>query len=98
MAWWPKIDWVWVRSIWSEPNGNGSSTRVIITAIVSFILGIGISFGVATHKKLITIEQFNSFLSSGSTFILTTCGPLYGANKAADWLKDKNPSDSKSGA
>lgn len=89
--------WTWVRSIWSEPNGNGSSTRIIITAIISFIIGVGISFAVATNKKMITIEQFNNFLSSGGAFILTTCGPLYTANKAADWLKNKDNTDNKPG-
>ncbi len=92
------MNWTWIKSIWSEPNGNGSSTRVIITAIISFILGVGISFAVATHAKLITIEQFNNFLSAGGNFILTTCGPLYGANKAADWLKSKDQKDQTPGA
>lgn len=87
--------WTWVRSIWSEPDGSGSSTRIHITMLVAFILGVGISFGIATHQKRITVEQFNNFLNSGATFIVTTCGPLYGANKAADWLKNK---DNKPGA
>ena len=73
--------WKWVRSIYSEPNGNGSSTRIHITALVAFILGIGVSFGIATHNKKFTIQEFNSFLEAGSTFIVTTCGPLYGMNK-----------------
>jgi hypothetical protein len=79
----------WVRSIWSEPDGSGSSTRVHLTMITAFILGVGISFGVATHQKKITIDQFNQFLNAGGTFLVTTCGPLYAANKAADWLKNK---------
>lgn len=80
----------WVRSIWSEPDGSGSSTRVHITAITAFILGVGIAFGIATHAKKISIEQFDSFLNAGATFLVTTCGPLYGLNKAADWLKNNN--------
>jgi hypothetical protein len=84
--------WQWVRSIWSEPDGSGSSTRIHMTALISFVLGIGIAFGVATHSKRITIEQFDNFLNAGSTFIVTTCGPLYAANKAADWLKNKTNS------
>ena len=61
-----------------------------MTMLIAFILGVGISFGVATHQKRVTIEQFNNFLNAGATFIVTTCGPLYAANKAADYLKNKN--------
>jgi len=80
----------WLKSIWSEPDGSGSSTRVHMTMLIAFILGVGISFGVATHQKRVSIEQFNNFLNAGATFIVTTCGPLYAANKAADFLKNKN--------
>lgn len=80
----------WTKSIWSEPDGTGSSTRIHITAITTFILGIGLSFGVATHQKKITVEQFDSFLSSAATFLVTTCGPLYGINKAVDYLNNKS--------
>jgi hypothetical protein len=80
----------WLRSIWSEPDGTGSSTRVHMTALIAFIIGTGLSFGIATHQKKVSIEQFNNFLSAGSTFLVTTCGPLYGANKVADYLKNKN--------
>ncbi len=80
----------WVKSIWSEPDGSGSSTRIHITAFVTFILGVGIAFGVATHQKKFTIEQFDSFLTAASGFVVTTCGPLYGANKLADWAKNKD--------
>ena len=85
----------WIKSIWSEPDGTGSSTRIHITMLIAFILGVGIAFGIATHQKRITVEQFNNFLNAGSTFLVTTCGPLYGANKAADWLKSR---DNKPGA
>lgn len=80
----------WIKSIWSEPDGSGSSTRVHITALIAFILGVGISFGIATHKNKFTMDQFDSFLVTAGTFIVTTCGPLYGMNKANDWLKNKD--------
>jgi predicted membrane protein len=70
--------------------GTGSSTRVHMTALIAFVIGAGVVFGIATHQKKFSIEQFDSFLSSGSAFIVTTCGPLYGANKVADYLKNKN--------
>ena len=83
----------WTKSIWSEPDGSGSSTRVHMTMLIAFILGVGISFGIATHQKRVSIEQFNNFLAAGATFIVTTCGPLYGANKVADFLKTKSTND-----
>lgn len=85
-----KAFFTWLRSVYSEADGTGSSTRVHMTLLIAFILGVGISFGIATHQKRITIEQFNNFLSSGGEFIVTTCGPLYAANKTADWLKSKS--------
>lgn len=92
------MNWGWVKSIWSEPNGNGSSTRVHMTMLIAFVLVVGISFGIATHLKRITIEQFDNFLTAGSTFIVTTCGPLYAANKASDWLKNKDNNNQQPGA
>jgi hypothetical protein len=80
----------WLKSIWSEPDGSGSSTRIHVTMLIAFVLGVGISFGVSTHQKKITVEQFNNFLNAGSTFIVTTCGPLYASNKLADWAKTNN--------
>lgn len=79
----------WAKSIWSEPDGSGSSTRVITTSLVAFIIGVGLSFGLAVHLKKITMDQFDSFLSAGSLFIVTTCAPLYAANKTADVFKSK---------
>ena len=80
----------WLRSIWSEADGNGSTTRVLMFILVSFIVGVGVSFAVATHQKIITIEQFNAFLQSGGLFITTTVPVIYGINKMADWASSKN--------
>lgn len=73
----------WLASVYSESDGHGSSTRVNIALIIGFILGIGISFAVSVHHRLITVEQFNSFLAAGGTFIVTVCGTLYGLNRLA---------------
>lgn len=88
------MDWKWIKSVWSEPDGTGSSARILNAMIISFILGIGTAFGVLTCNKHMTLDQFDNFLASGGTFIVTTCGPLYAANKAADWLKNR---DNKNG-
>jgi hypothetical protein len=78
----------WVKSVYSD-NGVGSSTRVHIGMIISFVLLVGISFSVAVHIHKISIEQFNNFLSSAGTFIVTTTTPLYAANQAGNWLQKK---------
>jgi hypothetical protein len=77
----------WLRSVYSESDGNGSSTRLHIAAIFAFTLGCGISFAWLVHKKTITIEEFDAFLVSATAFITGTAGPLYGVNKLADWAK-----------
>lgn len=78
-----------IRSVYSESDGSGSSTRLHIGLLTAFVISVGLSFGVLVHKKTITIEQFNGFLGSAATFLVTTAGPLYGVNKLADWAKDK---------
>jgi hypothetical protein len=77
------------KSVFSEPDGSGSTSRVMIGLLTAFILGVGISFSVLVCNKHITVEQFEGFLSNSSTFLLTTCGPLYGINKAADVMKGR---------
>jgi hypothetical protein len=76
-----------IKSVFSESDGSGSSSRVMMGLIVAFILGIGVAFGTMVHFKAITIDQFNSFLHAGGEFIVTTAGPLYGVNKFTDVLK-----------
>jgi hypothetical protein len=83
----------WLKSAYSESDGSGSSTRIHMTALIAFVIGIGVAFGVATHQKKFTIEQFDGFLGASATFIVTTCGPLYGLNKASDVLNKRNTSD-----
>lgn len=79
----------WLKSVYSEPDGTGSSTRIHISLLIAFVLSVGISFGYLVHRHTITVESFNGFLASAGTFLVSTCGPLYGLNKAADWAKSK---------
>ena len=80
----------WIRSVYSEPDGNGSSTRVHMAAIIGFIIGVGISFCISVHHQRVSIDQFDGFLTAAGTFILTTCGALYGINKAGSYFDAKN--------
>jgi hypothetical protein len=80
----------WLKSVYSEPDGSGSSTRIHISLLTGFVIGIGISFAISVHHKLVTISEFNAFLGAASAFLIATAGPLYGLNKAADWLKNRD--------
>jgi hypothetical protein len=79
----------WLKSVYSESDGSGSSTRVHMAALIAFILGVGVSFSVSVHHKYVTIEQFDAFLSAGATFLVSTCGALYGINKVSSWAEGK---------
>jgi hypothetical protein len=81
-----------IKSVYSD-NGQGSSTRVHMGAIIAFVLGVGVSFSVSVHHKLITLEQFDAFLGAAGTFIVTVCGTLYGINKAGSYFDGKNGND-----
>lgn len=80
---------LWLRSVYSESDGSGSSTRVHMAAVIAFVLGVGVSYCLSVHHKLITIEQFDAFLTAGATFIVTICGALYGINKVSSWAEGK---------
>lgn len=88
----------WLKSVYSEADGMGSSTRVHIGIILAFTLTVGLSFAVATHLKKITIEQFDGFLNTAATFIVTTGGPLYAANQAGNWLQKREDNKNQPGA
>ena len=80
----------WLKSVYSEPDGTGSSTRIHISLLTLFTISVGASFGVLVHKHSISMEQFNSFLGAAATFLVSTAGPLYGVNRLADWAKSKS--------
>lgn len=79
----------WVKSVYSERDGSGSSTRVHIGLILGFIITVGLSFATAVHIHKITIEQFDKFLETAGAFILTTGGPMYGINQVGNWAQKR---------
>lgn len=85
----PKPFFTWLRSVYSESDGTGSSTRLHVGLIIGFIVGVGLSLAVSVHHGHITVEQFDGFLSAGGMFIMTCCGALYGINRLADWAETK---------
>ena len=84
-----KINIAFIKSAFSEPDGTASSARVMIGMLVCFVLGVGISFCIATHLHKITVNDFNNYLTAAGTFLASSCGPLYLINKGADVFKNK---------
>ena len=85
-----KLDFL--KSVFSEPDGTGSCSRILMTAIVGFVLGAGTTLVYKIHQP-VTVTDLCTFLGTAGTFILSTAGPLYGMNKLADVMK--NNSDNK---
>lgn len=77
-----------LRSMLSESDGSVSNTRVCITCVFTFIIGIGITLVTKLHTP-VTVADINGFLSTAGMFIATTCGPLYTINKLADIMNNK---------
>jgi hypothetical protein len=80
----------WLRSAYSEDTGQGSSTRLVISALVGFVIVCGISLAILVHEKRVTVAEFNSFLGAASGFLVTSTTPLYASNKLAAYGRDKN--------
>lgn len=79
-----------LKSVFSESDGSGSSSRVLIALIICFTIGVGTFLCVELHNRRVTPEQLNNFLSTGGTFVTTTTGPLYLINKGADVMNNRN--------
>lgn len=79
----------WLKSVLSESDGSGSTTRVLMFFLVfaAIIWSSVLLYDAHVHK--ITIEQFSSYLSSISNYLTITATPLYAANKAADVFNNK---------
>lgn len=65
----------WAKSIPSEPNGNGSTSRVIGLAMAFALIGLMVGFLILTHT-LPTPEQFY-----GMTALLGAACSAYVTNK-----------------
>lgn len=71
-----------MKSVFSEPDGTGSCSRILIASIVSFTIGVGVALVWKIHTP-VTVNDFNSFLGAAGMFITTTCAPLYLINKGS---------------
>lgn len=68
----------WVSTIPSEPNGNGSSSRIIGLSVAFTLVGLLIAFFCVTHM-LPSAEQFYGM----ATFLGAACAG-YAANKLSN--------------
>ncbi len=81
----------WLQSVFSEPDGSGSSSRVLTGAIVFTILGL-IVFLTLVHKQL-------PDLPTCGEFIALTSAALYGTNKiSTTFLSRRQPPETAPGA
>lgn len=81
-----------VRSVFSEPDGTGSTSRILITAIVAFVLGIGSALVAKIHTP-VTVADIDSFLGAAGIFIASTCTPMYLINKGANTMIVKSDNE-----
>jgi hypothetical protein len=76
-----------LRSVFSGPDGGGSSTRLCMVSLVSFVIGAGVALVCKLHTP-VTVTDLDNYLAAAGLFIATTCGPLYLINKGADAVKN----------
>lgn len=79
--------WSFVKSILSGSDGTGSSTRLCMVSLVSFVIGVGVTLVCKLHTP-VTVLDIDNYLAAAGLFIATTCGPLYLINKGADAVKN----------
>ena len=88
----------WLKTAYSEPNGNGSSTRIHIGVLTFFTVGVGCGFAWLVHRQRLAISEFDAFLGAASAFLIATAGPLYATNKISDWAKNRDNQSSNTDA
>jgi hypothetical protein len=76
----------WLKSVMSESDGSGSTTRVLMFVLVLAAIVWSSILLHDAHAHKITIEQFSSYLGSISQYLTITAGPLYATNKISDCI------------
>lgn len=78
----------WLRSMLSESDGSGSSTRFCIVCVIVFTLGFVSALLWKLHGP-ITVAEFCQALSSLTLFATGICSALYGINRVADAFNNR---------
>lgn len=83
----------YLRSMLSESDGTGSTTRFCLVLVVVFTLGFVAALLWKIHAP-VTVAEFCQAVSALTLFATGICGALYGINRAADVFNnraDKGP-------
>jgi uncharacterized membrane protein len=78
-----------VRSWLSEADGTVSNTRICVALVVTFALG-WVTALVSKVPGPVSVAELSSILSPMAFFVTGITGTLYGVNKAADVLNNRN--------
>lgn len=89
-----KLDFI--KSVFSEADGSGSASRIMIAVLVGFIVGSGATIAYRLHGSFV-VADLDSFLNAAGMFIATTCSPLYLINKGAAVLKNGGQGNGQNG-
>lgn len=87
----------YLRSMLSEKDGTGSSSRLCLVLVVVFTLGF-ISALVWKIHAPITVPDFCQAVGALGTFVLSTVGVLYGINRLGNFGDNKAATGSQPGA
>lgn len=78
----------WLRSMLSEANGTGSSSRFCVVLLIVFTLGF-VTALLFKVQRPVTVAEFCQALNALTIFATGVCGALYGINKAADVFNNR---------
>jgi hypothetical protein len=73
----------YLRSMLSEADGTGSSTRLCVLLVIVFTLGFVAALLWKIHAP-VSVGEFCQAVSALTLFATGICGALYGINRAAD--------------
>ena len=78
----------YLRSMLSEADGTGSSTRLCVLLVIVFTLGFVTALIWKIHAP-VTVAEFCQAISALTLFATGICAALYGINRAADVFNNR---------
>ena len=79
----------YLRSMLSETDGTGSSSRVCVLLVIVFTLGFVAALLWKIHAP-VTVAEFSQAIGALTLFATGICGALYGINRAADVFNNRD--------
>lgn len=80
----------WLKSVLSESDGSGSTTRCLMFIVVFAAVIWSSVLLVDVHHHKVSIEQLDGYFGSIGQYLTVTATPLYAVNKAADVMNNRN--------